>query len=333
MTFGHPENAVWILVFLACMALAVAGWKARDRRVRLFVSLRMKNVLLRGVSAGARLLRESLWLLALAFVLFALLAPRWGFHWEEVTRKGIDFYIAIDASRSMLCADVPPSRLERARLEVKALLAMLHGDRAGLITFAGEAFLKCPLTYDTAAVSLFLDDISVSEMPVGGTSLASAIQAAARRFAETSRGGRVLVILSDGEDHDAETEKAIRTARDMGMTVHTIGIGTPDGAPIPIEKGENRQYVKDRSGQIVVSKLVSDSLRRISEATGGTFAVSSQGTDLQLVSIYESRLSSLEKTEFEQKKTKRYHERYAYFAAAGLVLLTLSLAAGRIRRK
>jgi Ca-activated chloride channel homolog len=328
MTFGHPENILWLALLPAVIFLLTLGWKKRRERLSLVMSPRIKNILLRDSSEGRLLFKRILFSASVVFLCFALLGPRWGFHWEEVHRKGIDIYIAVDASKSMLCRDVLPDRLERTRMEIKDLLNTVRGDRIGLIAFAGKAFLKCPLTFDTSALQLFLEDIRVEDMPLGGTSLASAIDLVSSRYQDSAQKEKILVVLSDGEDHDGATEKAAQKAKELGITIYTIGVGTAEGGPIPLESAGAQSYVKDNAGNIVISRLNMSSLSRVSEITGGKPFVSSRGTDLQLADIYRKKLSDLERTDFAQKRVKKHHEKYFYFAAAAFLLLTLSVLKG-----
>lgn len=272
------------------------------------------------------------WLSAL-FLALALTRPQWGLLEETVEQKGLDIVIAIDLSSSMRATDISPSRIENARRELAFLVEELRGNRIGLVGFAGSAFLFCPLTLDTDAVDLFLDEMTIEAVPVPGTALGEAVRVARQTFelGESSGGGsKVLLLLTDGEDHESQPVEQAKQAAEDGIIIDTIGIGTPDGAIVPDQSGGG--VVRDESGQAVVSKLDGSTLKEMAELTGGMFLrfdSSTEGLD-----NYLARLKQRETRNFGSKTEVQRQERFELFLglAAGLFLLALILEEVEKRR-
>ncbi len=270
---------------------------------------------------------------AIFLILFSLLRPQWGFHWEEVKRKGLDIIIAIDVSKSMLAEDVKPNRLERSKLAVQDLIKKLKGDRIGLIAFAGSAFLQCPLTVDYNGFAISLDDLSVNTIPRGGTSIAKAIECAIKSFDNVANKYKVLVLITDGESHVGDTIRMAEKAKEEGIKIFCIGIGTPEGELIPVTDENGRKvFLKDRNGNVVKSRLDEKTLQKIAIITGGSY-VRATGAQFGLDLIYEEKLSKMEKREIETKMSKQYEERYQWFLFAAFLFLLFDLFAGRVKVK
>jgi len=324
MRFGHLEN-LWLFISEAVVVIAGICIGLYFYRKRLFKIAGKGVVYDFDPYIFIKLyLRKVLLFVGALFVGFSLLAPRWGYEWKERKRKGIDIFIAIDVSKSMLCEDVKPNRLKRAIMEVKSLLQKIEGGRVGLIVFAGEAYIKCPLTYDLSALNLFLDDISVENIPKGGTSLSSAIKLAVNHIPDIKSSEKLLIVLSDGEDHYGKLEESIDLAKKNNLKIFSVAIGTERGGPILIETGGKKKYIKDKKGNIVITKVEKDILKKISIETNGAFAVSSDRRGFQLAKIYDIYLSKLKKEEYESDRFKKYKERYNIFASLGLLFLIMS---------
>jgi len=262
-------------------------------------------------------------LLSVSAIALALMRPQWGFEWKEVTRSGLDILIAIDTSKSMLAEDVKPNRLERSRLAVKDLIQTLQGDRIGLIAFAGSAFLQCPLTVDYSGFMLSLDDLNVNTLPKGGTSLSNAIKTALESYEGGKKKYKALVIITDGEDHEGNAPEWAEKAKEQGIKIFTIGIGTREGELIPVtDESGNRMFLKDRSGNVVKTSLDEKTLKDIALATGGSY-VKATATEFGLDLIYEEKLSKMEKREVENKMIRKYYERYQIPLAIALLLLCI----------
>jgi len=223
----------------------------------------------------------------------------------------------------MLANDVKPNRLERSKLAIKDLIRKLKGDRIGLIAFSGTAFLQCPLTIDYSGFLLALNDLSVGTIPRGGTSISSAIKMALKSFEGGQRGQNVLIIITDGEDHEGDAAGLARKAEKEGVKIFCIGIGTAQGELIPLvdESGE-KSFLKDRQGNVVKSRLNERILGQIALTTGGAY-VRSRGAEFGLDLIYEQKLSRMEKKEIKARMAKRYHQRFQLPLAIALILLTI----------
>jgi len=268
--------------------------------------------------------RRPLWrtllrILALAMLVVSLAGPKWGFHWQEVKREGIDLIVALDTSRSMLATDVKPDRLERAKLAVLDLLPRLNGDRIGLVAFAGTAFLECPLTVDYAAFERSLRGVEVGIIPRGGTALARAIDTSLEGFDARQGKYEALILITDGEDHEGDVKAATQRALDHGVKIYTVGIGTPEGELIPSPDGG---FVKDRSGQVVKSRLDDAPLKEIALATGGAY-VQGLGPSLGLDQVFDDHIAKMERREVASALERRYEERFQWPLAAALVLLAV----------
>lgn len=264
-------------------------------------------------------------ILAFSFAFLALMRPQWGFHWQEVKRVGLDILIAIDTSKSMLAQDVKPNRLERSKLAVKDLIRKLEGDRIGLIAFSGNAFLQCPLTVDYGGFTLMLDDLDVDTIPKGGTSISSAIKEAIKSYKGGIKKYKVLVIITDGEDHDGGVVDIAREAEKEGIKVFCIGIGTKDGELIPVTASNGKKvFLKDREGNVIKTRLNERSLQEIALITGGSY-VHASGAEFGLDLIYEEKLSKMEKRELEIKMRKSYKERFQIPLTLCLILFIAEL--------
>lgn len=288
------------------------------------------------VSTAARRIKWILITLAMAFFIVAAAGPQLGTHSVMVKREGIDIMIAVDTSVSMLAEDGgrPPNRLTRAKYEIASLVdEKLRGDRIGIVAFAGDAFVQCPLTMDYSAAKLFLDIMSANLIPVHGTNLEKAITTAAGAYKDTEKKHKVMIVISDGEGHEGDPVQAARAAAEKGIVIYTIGIGRANGEPIPMRDaaGNLVGYKKDKRGEIVMSRLDDRVLREIAGATGGKYyhAVAG-GKELDL--IYRD-VAGMEKKEFEGKLVTVYEERFQWPLVAGIVLLVIEMVIPERRRR
>jgi Ca-activated chloride channel family protein len=323
MTFGnlHAVHYLWLLPALVLFYI----W-ARKKRVGAMERFAHKDLLdqlLPSLDRKRQNMKALFILLSVFAVVLSLMRPQWGFEWKEVTRSGLDILIAIDTSKSMLAEDVKPNRLERSKLAVKDLIQKLSGDRIGLIAFAGSAFLQCPLTVDYGGFILSLDDLDVNTLPKGGTSLSNAIKTALESYEGGGKKYKALVIITDGEDHEGNTDEWAEKAKEQGIKIFTIGIGIREGELIPVtDESGNRMFLKDRSGNVVKTSLDEKTLQDIALATGGSY-VKATATEFGLELIYEEKLSKMEKREVENKMIRKYYERYQIPLAIALLLLCI----------
>jgi Ca-activated chloride channel family protein len=325
-------SSQYILLFLLPPALALlALFGAARKRADLarFVSQSMQPRVLVGRSGPRAALKAGLFLAATFFLAFCLLGPRWGFHWEEIRRSGVDIVVALDTSDSMLTRDVKPSRLERARREVYDLLKILEGDRIGLVVFSGGAFLQCPLTLDYGACLMLLDHADTTVIPQKGTNLAEAIRESVSAFDDIERSSKAIILISDGGNLFGDPIEAAKEAKKNGIRIYTIGIGREDGeTPIPLATGG----LKYNEGKMVTTRLEDEVLQEIALVTGGVYVRSVTG-DLDLEKIYyEDIHKKLEKREFQSTRRKRWEERFQWPLLLAAALLFAEALVGERRR-
>lgn len=321
--FADTAMLAFLLAVAAMILAVVYGARRRQAAMAALGSLEVVRQMAASLSPGRRRLKTALNLLAATLLVVALARPQLGTRLETVKRKGVDLIIAIDVSASMLAQDLKPSRLEAAKQEVAALTDRLRGDRIGLIAFAGSAFVECPLTLDYGAARMFLDLIDPSLIPRPGTAIGEAIRTAAKAFSQRERKYKVLILVTDGEDHDTQPVEAAKEAGKQGVRIYTIGVGATEGEPIPTYDDQENPagYKKDREGNIVLSKLDETTLQKIALVTNGKYhhATSSQ---LELDRIYRD-VSKLEEKELLTRKFSQYEDRFQVLVLLALVLLLL----------
>ena len=304
--------------------LGLFFWRTRQARKRAlaqFGDLALVQKLSATLNRRARATKNVLVLLSVAFLILALARPQFGTRVETVRSEGQDVMVVLDVSRSMLAEDVAPNRLERARLEIMRILQRLDGDRIGLVAFAGNAFVQSPLTVDYGAAALFLNAMNTDLIPIQGTNLGEALTVALDAFEEGTRDHRVLIVVTDGEDHEGEIERALERALDEGVRIHTVGIGSLDGVPIPqfTASGERSGFVRDEGGAVVTTRLDESTLERVAEATGGRY-FPALGSGANLDPLLEE-ITGAEGRELETREITQFEEQFQIFLGFALVLL------------
>ncbi len=312
MRFAEPINFL-LLVIVLLLGVFVFWALARKRKLlKIFgdLPLIMKNAPY--ISFARQRTRAMLLLLGLVFVSLALARLQFGTHLELLKREGIDIVVALDVSNSMLARDMKPNRLTKARQEIMGILDRLEGDRIGLVAFAGEAFAQCPLTLDYSAARFLLGAMDQTSVSTQGTSLSDAIETAARMYDQQTRMHKVLLLLTDGEDHGQGAVEAAEAARKQGVKIYTVGIGSPSGEPIPIMDRNDKQvgFKKDEDGEVIVTRLDEAVLREISLATGGKYYHATAG-EMELDRIFEE-IAKMEKKELEGTLVTRFDDRYQW---------------------
>ncbi len=334
MEFGSPQF-LWLFWLVPGVILFyVISFRRKRKVLQAFGSLELMAKLTPTVSRRKPRLKAVLVIVSLSFLLFALARPQYGKKLRMMKRKGVDIIICMDTSKSMLAEDIKPNRLERAKHELSSLIDKLKGDRVGIVAFAGEAFLECPLTLDYGAAKMFLDILDPDIIPIPGTAIGKAIRVALRGFNQKERKYKVMVLLTDGEDLMSDPIKVAKVAAQEGVRIYTVGIGSPQGAPIPLrdDKGRLLEYKKDRKDQTVMSKLDELTLEKIALLTDGKYYRSTiMGVELDR--IYED-ISKLEKKELKSRQYSQYEDRYQYFLlVAILALMAEGLLSDRRRKK
>lgn len=330
LTFGSPEWFWALLLLLPLLWIFLDAGKRREKLLSRILAPRLQSQLAGRVSPLKRNLRIGLLLVSLALIIVAMAKPRLGYLEQEIKSRGRDVILGIDTSRSMLSTDTAPTRLGRAKLISQDLLNLLKGDRVGLIAFAGNAFLQAPLTLDKSAVLTSIDDLDSNTIPKGGTDIASAIRMAIAAFGKGEGTSRALVLMTDGEDLEANALDAAKEASSAGIRIFTIGFGSASGSLIPIRKesGQN-DFVRDESGRPVNSKLDESRLTEIAKETGGFYQPF--GQDAARI-IYEKGIIPMEAQETGTLSARKPIERYIWPAAAALLLLALWSVLGEGRR-
>jgi len=333
MRFEHPF-ILWLLL-LVPPALAVFFWwseRVKQKLLTQFVEPRLLAQLTVGLSPTRRKWRYALVIAAVVLALIAIARPQRGFDLEEVRQNGLDIVVAVDTSKSMLATDIAPNRLSRAKLAALELMQTAKADRLGLVAFAGDAFLSCPLTIDDTAFQQSVQALDVNSIPQGGTALAAAIDTALGTFKEKANH-RALVIFTDGEDNDDGAMAAAERAAKEGLKIFTVGVGSAEGTLVTIaDANGNTDYVRDDKGQVVKSKLNEPLLQEIATATGG-FYLPLRGADT-INTLYERGLAPMPKSEGKEKLVRRYHEQFHWPLAAAMALLVIEfLLPERVRRR
>ena len=295
----------------------------RNRRLRRLGDENLVKELMPSWSRSKGWVRLVLFSMAWFFFVVGLARPQLGAKLEERTTRGAEVMIALDVSNSMLAEDYSPNRLERAKLAISRLTDRLRDDRIGLVIFAGTSFVQLPVTTDYISAKMFLNNISTSSVPVQGTAIGEAINTCIRSFSAQSEKSRVIIVITDGENHEDDAVAAARDAASMGIKVYTIGVGSTGGQPIPFEGG----LLKDRNGDIVVTRLDEATLREISREGGGAY-VHATGEEFGLNPIIDD-IRRLEAEELSSQVFEAYDEQYMYFFAAALVLLVIEMLIGR----
>lgn len=324
------ERPEWIWIFAAgpvfSLLFALIFWW-KKRALEQFASAAMLGYLAPQRSTGKPVLKFLLFRWAVFFLTIALINPKLGTKMAEAKQEGIDMMIAIDVSRSMLAEDIKPNRLERAKRGISQMIDKLYGDRVGIIVFAGDAYVQLPITNDYSAARMFLKTINTEIVPVQGTSIGAAIDLALESFDFENATQKAIVIISDGEDHEAEAISAAQRAGEKEVVIYTRGMGTVQGGPIPLYSGRQQSgYHKNKDGNTVVTRLNEEILQDIAATAGGTFVRAStakMGLDMIL-----GEINQMNKTEFGTVTYTEYEDRFQPFIVVALVLLLWSFIIG-----
>ena len=309
----------WILI---AFSFLLRMWHLRRRRVmRKFAGKDLLESIVSRFDEKMMVWKNVILLCVFVFCILALARPQWGFQWREIKRKGSEILLVVDVSKSMLTGDVKPDRLGRSKLAIRDLVRKLHGDRLGIIAFAGDAFLVCPLTSDYSGFLLSLNDLSVDIIPRGGTNISKAIEEAIRNYGDKNIKQKAIIIITDGDDLEGDSLGAAKKARDAGIKIFTVGIGTKEGELIQVKNANgNFEFLKNSEGNFVKSRLNEKLLREISLTTGGVY-VKAQGSQFGIDVIYDHYLSRFERREFESKMEKKHYERFQIPLLIAFVLL------------
>ncbi len=320
--FENPEylNIYLVLPVFILLFILLRIWK--KKAILKFGDVKLTRRLFADVSVPKAYVKFILLMLAFCSLVFAFARPQLGTKLEEVKREGVDVVIALDVSNSMNAEDIRPNRLERSKQAIYRLISQLQGDRIGLIVFAGQAYVQLPVTTDYGAAKLFLSTVSTNMVPTQGTAIGSAIRMGIRSIGDSARTNSTILVITDGENHEDDAIEAAREASGKGIAVHTVGMGSPDGTPIPVYRNNTKTgFLQDRSGSTVITKLNEETLQQIADAGKGKYVRASNSDDG--ISLILKEIEKMDKKEFSSKLFTSYEDQFQYFLGLALLFLLL----------
>lgn len=313
---------LFLLLVIPIMILIFVVYRLQKRRnISEFGNLDLLKPLMPNVSDSRPIVKFVLQMIALALLIVVLARPQFGTKTEDVKRQGIEVMVALDISNSMMAEDIAPNRLEKSKRILSQLIDNMDNDKVGLVVFAGEAFTQLPITVDHVSAKMFLNSITPGLIARQGTAIGSAIELTIRSFDSKSTASKAIILITDGENHEDNAIEAAKLAKDKGMVVHVVGIGKPEGAPIPIEG--TMSFLKDKEGNVVVSKLNEQMCADIAEAGKGVY-VRADNTNAA-TKIITKELDQLAKTEVSTTVFSSFNEQFQSFAILALVLLLVEI--------
>lgn len=327
LNFAQADFLLLLLLIPIFFILYAVMRRMRARRLARFGDPEQVSRLMPSVSSSKGWVRISIFSLAFFFFVVGLSRPQIGAKLKEHKTKGVEIMICLDVSNSMLAEDYSPNRLERAKLALSRLVDKLNGDRIGLIVFAGEPFVQLPITTDYVSAKMFMSTTSTESVPVQGTAVGAAINTAIRSFSAQSEKSRAIIVITDGENHEDDPVAAASQAAELGIRVFTIGIGSPEGKPIPM----NGELLRDRNGDIVVTRLDEDILMQVAQAGNGAY-VRAGNSEFGLQPIVDS-IKKMDAEEFNSIVFEEFDEQYMYFFAIALVLFVLEMLIGERKHR
>lgn len=317
--FGNIEF-LWGLIIIPMLTFFFIWSRiARKKALRKFGQENILKELMPSSSRNRPRFKFFIMMLALAFFIVGIARPQFGSKLKKVKREGVELVIALDVSNSMMAEDIQPNRLERSKRAISRLVDRLKDDKIGLIVFAGDAYTQLPITSDYNSAKLFLNSVNTQIVPKQGTAIGAAINLATRSFTPNGESNKAIIVITDGENHEDDATQAAEAAMEEGIIVHTIGMGLPSGSPIPVLRGGQTDYLKDRDGNVVVTKLNEQMLEQIAVAGGGIY-VRANNAQVGLNSLFDE-INKMEKQEMETLSYSEYNDQFQYFFAIGLLLL------------
>lgn len=328
----HP-NMIWLFALVPVLIILYYLMKRWKRNaLQQFGDPVLVRRLFPDVSISRPGIKFFLLMISVVLLIAGICGPLIGSRLEEVKRKGSDIIVALDVSNSMLAEDIKPSRLERSKQALSRLLDRLEGDRLGIIVFAGDAFVQLPVTSDYNAAKMFISSISTEMVPTQGTAIGAALRLARESFTDTTKKHSAIILITDGENHEEDALEEARLAAEAGIKVFAIGMGSPDGAPIPVYNNNAVVgFKQDKNGRTVVTKLDQEQLTAIADAGNGRFIRASTSDDG--VSTVMKEIVALDKKEFKAKMYTDYENQFQYFIALTLLFLILEFLLGEMKSK
>lgn len=327
MIFAEPKYLMLLLLIPVFFVIQALVLKFRAKRIRRFGDQALVEKLMPSYSKAKVWLRLSLFAIAFMFFILGISRPQMGAILKEHKTRGAEVMVVLDVSNSMLAQDYSPNRLERAKLAISRMVDKLRDDRIGLIVFAGNSFVQLPITTDYVSAKMFLNSISTESVPVQGTAMGEAINTAMRSFSAQSEKSRAIIVITDGENHEDDPVASAKTAAEAGIRVFTIGVGSPEGKPIPMD-GE---LLKDKNGDIVVTRLEEDVLQEVAEAGNGVY-VRAGNSEFGLNPIIDD-LKKMDDEKYSSIVFEEYDERFMYALGFALLFFVIEMLIGDRRAK
>jgi Ca-activated chloride channel homolog len=324
MLFAKTYYLFFLLIIPVFVLFYLLLGKWKRKKIAAFGDTSVIMQLMPDISGVKPMIKLIMRMLALAFVILAIARPQTGAKLEKKNHKGVELMILLDVSNSMLAQDIKPSRLERAKLAIEKLMDQLENDKIGIIVFAGKPYIQLPITTDYAAGKLFLSTVSTDMVPTQGTAIGAAIEMAMNSFNYSDKTkNKAIIVISDGENHEDDAVTAAKAAADKGVYVHTIGIGSADGSPIPISEKTGSEYKKDSEGKTVITKLNESMLQEIATAGQGVY-LHATTADVGLTKVMDE-IDKMEKKEYDEKSYSDYEDQFQYFIAFAIIILLWEL--------
>ncbi len=319
--FANSYMLYCLIIIPFLMLLFHLVLKIKKRDINIFGDSGLMKLLMPELSISRSIWKFYIYLAALTFIIFGLARPQFGSKLQEVKRKGLEIMITLDVSNSMNARDIQPSRLERAKQVLTKLVDRLVDDKIGLIVFAGDAYTQIPITTDYVSAKMYISGITTGMVPVQGTAIGKAIDVATASFPTNSDLQKVIIVITDGENHEDNPEESAKNANEKGILVYTLGMGSPEGAPIPEDASGSQNFLKDNIGTVVISKLDELTLQKTAIAGGGEY-ISANMTQEGLDRLF-SKIDKLNKKEYESRMFSEYDDQFQYLFGFALFLLLI----------
>ena len=321
--FAHPEYLYLLLLVPIITLMMIYFSRERKKAMNNFGDANLISHLMPAFSGKRMSFKAILLLLAFTLQVFVMAGPQFGAKLETMKRKGIELMIAIDVSNSMNAQDIQPSRLEMAKMAVSRLIDNLGDDRIGLVVFAGQPYVQLPITTDYPSAKMFLSTINTQMVPTQGTAIGAAINMCTNSFRDNPDINKAILVITDGENHEDDAVAAAQAAAKNGIRVYTVGMGTAKGAPVPATAGNMRDFIKDRDGNVAISRIDEESLAQIAAKGDGAYIPANNIRSG--ISALIGELNSIEKSEFEAKVFTDYNDRFQYVEILVLMILLLDI--------
>lgn len=321
--FANPEFLYLLLILPVLVGLFIINRVRSRNAIRKLGDAALISRLMPELSGPRPVLKFILLLASISSIIIALARPQYGSKLEEVRKQGVEVIIALDVSNSMLAEDIQPDRLTRAKQAISRLVDNLSNDKIGLIVFAGDAYTQIPITTDYISAKMFLSTIGPDMVPKQGTAIGAALRLASGSFTPGEGKSRAIIIITDGENHEDEPLKEAEEAAKAGIVIHTIGIGSSEGVPIPLSTGGRKDFLKDQDGTTVITRLDEEILKKIAVTGGGNY-IRASSSSIGLDEIF-SDIRKMDQSELESSVYTEYNDQFQIFAALALILLVIEI--------